>query len=278
MLNKIEALLDNLRRSERKVADLVLARPNHVVNMSMAELAKGAGVSEPTVLRFCRAVGCSGFQNMKMRLIGDLARTIPFVHRDVQMWDPVSEISSKIFDRTISTLMRVKSQVDGDVLEKASQLLSESSRIEFFGSGASGLVAMDAQNKFFRLGVPCNACCDHHTQGMIAAILKEDAVVVAFSTTGSSKSLLRNVQLASASGASVIAITSPGSPLAETASVAITIDIEEDTQIQTPMTSRIIHLMLVDILMVSCALKLGPGATRHMERAKASLEDQHLPK
>jgi RpiR family carbohydrate utilization transcriptional regulator len=276
MIGKIELLKPELRKSEQKVAELVLSRPNVITSMSMADMAHKAGVSQPTVLRFCRAVGCTGFQDLKIRLIGDLARTIPFVHRDVRVEDSAKDLSDKLFDRTISTLMRIKNQIDPDALDRAMTILAEANRIEFFGSGASGIVAMDGQNKFFRLGVPCNAVIDHHVQCMSAAILKPGAVVVAISSSGRNANLIQSVNLAIESGVSVVSITRGGSPLAERSSTALCPRIPEDTRIQTPMTSRLVHLMLIDVLQVGVALRKGPHAARDMEKAKASLKGKHL--
>lgn len=276
MITQIETLKENLRKSEQKVADLVLSRPNMITGMSLADVAAKAGVSEPTVLRFCRAVGCTGFQDLKMRLVGDLARVIPYVHRDVHVEDPAADLAEKIFDRAISTFIRVKDKIDGAAMEEAISLLAEAERIEFYGMGASGHVAMDAQNKFFRLGISCIAYCDHHVQGMSAAILKKGAVVVAISHSGCNIDLLQVVDIALRSGAKVVALTSGTSPLAEKATVTLAAEVSEDTLIQTPMTSRLVHLALMDVLQVGVTLRRGPMAARELEKTKASLRDRYL--
>ncbi|MDJ0835411.1 MAG: SIS domain-containing protein [Acidobacteriota bacterium] len=272
MINKIEAMRADLRKSEKKVADLVLARPNMITNMSLADVAAKAGVSEPTVLRFCRGVGCSGFQDLKIRLVGDLARVIPYVHHDVRLQDPASDLAAKIFDRTISTLLRVKGSLRDVRIETAIDLLAEASKIEFYGLGASGIVADDAQNKFFRLGIPCNAYRDPHVQCMAASILKKNAAVVAISNSGSNVDLLHSVDMALKAGANVIAITRNQSPLAQKATVVLPADVPEESEIQTPMTSRIVHLLLIDVLQIGVALRRGPAAAADMERAKAGLK------
>lgn len=276
MITQIEAVKDKLRRSEQKVAELVLSRPNTITGMSLAEVARKASVSEPTVLRFCRAIGCSGFQDMKMRLIGDLARVIPYVHRDVHVEDPAADLSSKIFDRTISTLLRVKDKIDGKALERAIALMAVADRIEFYGLGASGLVAMDAQNKFFRLGMPTNAYIDSHIMGMSAAILRPSSVVVAISNSGRSVELLEAVEIALQTGAQVIGLTCTGSPLAERATVALVTDVPEDSLIQTPMASRLVHLVILDILQVGVTLRRGPMAARELEKTKLSLKNRYI--
>ncbi len=276
MITQIEAVKDKLRRSEQKVAELVLSRPNTITGMSLADVARKAGVSEPTVLRFCRAIGCSGFQDMKMRLISDLARVIPYVHRDVHQEDAAGDLASKIFDRTISTLMRIKDKLDGKALEQAIVLAAEADRLEFYGLGASGLVAMDAQNKFFRLGIPTNAYVDSHVMGMSAAILRPSSVVVAISNSGRTKELLEAVEIALQAGAQVIGLTSHGTPLAERATVPLVTDVPEDTLIQTPMASRLVHLVILDILQVGVTLRRGPLAARELEKTKISLKNRYI--
>lgn len=276
MITKIETLRSNLRRSEQKVADLVLSRPNMITSMSLADVAEKSGVSQPTVLRFCRAIGCSGFQDLKVRLIGDLARVIPYVHRDVHVEDPAADLATKIFDRAISSMMRVKDKLDGKAMERAVTLLATAEKIEFYGLGASGLVAHDAQNKFFRLGIPCNAYSDPHIQGMSASILKEGSVVIAISNSGRSIDLLNVIEVAKKGGAKVISVTDKASPLAKMSDVALEVEVPEDALIQTPMTSRIIHLMILDVLQVGVTLRRGPIAARELEKTKASLRARYV--
>ncbi len=72
--NLLEHVLDRrsaLRPSEQLVADFVLRAPEAVTTTSMAELAAATGVSEPTVLRFCHQLGCSGFPELKLKLAHD---------------------------------------------------------------------------------------------------------------------------------------------------------------------------------------------------------------
>lgn len=276
MINRIESLKTSLSKSERKVADVVLAQPNLITNMSMADIAMRAGVSEATVVRFCRAVGCTGFQTLKIRLIGDLARTIPYVHREVHLGDSCAELSEKLFERTISTLMRVKSHIEADALEAAVAILADARRIEFFGQGASGMVAADAQNKFSHLGIPCAAHSDGKVQAMLAGVLDEKAAVVAISFGGESKGLLHAVEIARQSGARIVAITTARAPLAALAHVAIHLDEPEDSGLQTEMTTRILQLMVLDVLQVGLDLRHGATSARNGERGKTAIGGHRL--
>lgn len=276
MLNRIQANKAGLRRSERKVAELVLAQPQAAINSSIGELARRACVSEPTVIRFCRALGCAGFQDFKLKLAQSLASGVPYVHTDVQPNDSPAELADKVFDRSIATLLQVRNRLDQEALRRAIDILAAATKIEFYGHGASGIVAMDAQHKFFRLGVPVVAYSDPHTHSMSAAIMQPGNVVVAISHTGRSMDLLVSVRLALEAGAQVIAVTAAGSPLAGLATVALCSDTSENTDTYIPMTSRIVDLVIMDILAVGVALRRGPELVQQLQKTKRILTEKHL--
>lgn len=276
MLDRIRGMLPGLRRSEQKIAEVVLRRPHSMVNASVSEVAKEAGVSQPTVVRFCRSIGCAGFQDFKLRLAQDLATGTPFVHEDVRPDDPVADIAAKVLNRSIASLARVRNHINPDALGEAVDILAAAERLEFYGFGASGVVAQDAQNKFFRLGIPCIAYTDFHVQAMAAAILGPKGAAIAISHTGRTRELLRSVDLALEGGAKVIALTSGGSPLADRASVALMVDVLEDTSIYTPMTSRLTHLAMMDVLQVSVALRKGLDLRDSLARAKKPIRERRL--
>ena len=273
MLERIRAVRPSLRKSEQKVADFVLARPNTAVSSSIAALARKAGVSEPTIIRFCRAIECTGFQDFKLKLVGSLATGVPYVSSGVGPGDSVAELCSKVFDRAIATLVRVRNHINPEAIERAIELLDGAGRIEFYGHGASGIVAADAQHKFFRLGVPAVAYSDPHVHSMSAATLGPGSVVVAISHTGSSADLLHSVDVARESGAAVIGITAWGTPLAQRCTVALFAEVAEDTDVYTPMLSRSAHLVILDVLAVGVALRRGPDLRGQLERSKRNLRE-----
>lgn len=276
LLERIRSTLDDIRKSERQVAEYVLAHPNTVVDLSMAELAETVGVSEPTVARFCQAVGIGGFKDFKLQLAKELATGVRFVHSDVSPGDPTAEIASKVFDRSIGNLIRVRNQLDADSVRRAIDILAGARRIEFYGLGNSGIVALDAQHKFFRLSVPTVAYSDPHIHGMAATMLRPGDAVVAISSSGRTIDLLHSVEIALANGAQVVGITSGASPLARLCSVALFADVPEDPDIYTPMSSRLAHLAIIDVLSVGVALARGPALIEQLERTKKTLQDKRI--
>ena len=190
MLPRIEAIRAELRPSERKLADYILAAPREVLDLAMTELSTRAGVSQPTIARFCQALGCSGFREFKIRLAQSVAPGVSSVYRDVRLDEPAPGIIGKVFDRTIGALIEVRNSLSAGSVAEAIGLLSNASRIEFYGAGGSGIAAQDIQHKFFRLGVPSVAYSDPHTFSMSSALLGPHDVVVAISNTGRTRDIV----------------------------------------------------------------------------------------
>ena len=274
LIQRIVSVDDELRRSERKVAEVVRTVPEETVRLSISDLARRAGVSEPTVVRFCRALGFSGFQDFKVGLAHDLgSRERPqAVFADVGLTpdDDLPTISRKVIGGTNHALSTLAEQLDQRQLGRAVDLLLVARRIDFYGFGASGIVAADGHHKFFRLCIPTNAYADPHMQAMSAATLSSGDAVVAISNTGETGSLLESVRIAQSFGATVVALTSASSSLAGLADIPLTVDVPEDTGFATPMTSRIAHLVVIDILAVAVAAR-RPNAVNRLASIKQAL-------
>jgi len=273
MLSRIEQNRHALSAAERRVADWVLANPQRVVALPLARIAAAAGVSEPTVVRFCRSVGRKGFSDFKVRVAQDLASNAGLVHADVRDGDDATDILAKVMGSSIREMSSVQRNLDPRRIEQAVAILSAVDCIDFYGVGASGIVVEDAQNKFFRLGTPCVVYRDAPTLLQAAAIADERHAVIAVSKTGDSLPVVEACLQAGRNGARVIAVTSPMSPLAAAAEIAILLDVREDTNVFTPMSSRLAQLAVLDVLQVACALALGPRGIDMLQRSKAALQD-----
>lgn len=272
----IAAIRAQLRPSEAKLADLALARPREVIEMTMDEIAARVGVSPPTVARFCAAVGCRGFREFKIRLAQDRAAGLPFVHPDVDEDDTPAEIATKVIDRALTALIDLRRRAGTAGLDLAVDILTAAARIEFYGSGNSGIVAKDLQHKFFRLGIPTAAYSDPHVFCMSALTLQPGDAVVLISNSGRSRDLLEAAHDAASVGADIIAITRTATPLAALATAVIAADVVEDADIYSPMTSRIAHLVLGDVLSVAVAQRKGVAVRDRLERAKTAVRRRRL--
>jgi DNA-binding MurR/RpiR family transcriptional regulator len=255
VIEVVRQSIGDLRKSERKVADKVLEDPQRILNATLAETAEMALVSEPTVIRFCTAIGCEGFQDFKLRLARSLALgTLP-TGSVLESEDTAAELIGKIFGYTISSLDWARNHLDTRQVSQALQILSRAQSIEFFGLGASGIVALDAQQKFPLFGVPCGAPTDTHQQLMTAAMMKPGDVAVVISNTGRTLAMIEVAQTARQAGAEVIGITGSQSPLLADCDAGIIVETLENTNIYTPALSRIAALVVIVILSAAVGLR-----------------------
>jgi RpiR family carbohydrate utilization transcriptional regulator len=278
ILEKITHHNSVFSKSERKVAEVILANPQTAIHSSIATLAKMSGVSEPTVNRFCRRLDTKGYPDFKLHLAQSLANGTPYVNRHVEENDGPEEYTHKIFESTMAALEVARQSVDIATINRAVDLLTQAQKISFFGLGASASVAHDALNKFFRFNVPVIYFEDIIMQRMSCMNSGEGDVVVLISHTGRTKSLVEIAQIARGNDATVMGITSKDSPLAKECSLVLSLEVPEDTDMYMPMASRIAQLILIDILATGFTLRRGNKFRENLKRVKDTLRGSRFDK
>jgi RpiR family carbohydrate utilization transcriptional regulator len=275
MLDRIRASLPALSPAEQRVGKLVLADARSFASLPVAELAERSHVSKPTVVRFCRSIGYDGLADFKLKLAGTVNEGVPFVHRSVDEDDKPADLVVKVIDNAVSALLKYRNDATAHAFDRAIEALTEAARekrrIEFYGVGNSGIVAHDAEHKFFRLGVHAVAYNDAHVQVMAATMVGPGDCVVVISNSGRSRDLLDALEIARRKGATTIVITASGSPLAHQAQILLSVDHPEDYDRYSPMVSRLLHLTVIDILTTGVALKLGPELRPMLQEIKKNL-------
>ena len=245
MLDQINRSLGRLSRAEKKVAVWVLAHPRQATESTVAQVARESATSEPSVIRFCRRMGLGGFRELTIRLTEALSQPDSFVHQDVTDDDATSDAVAKVVDSTIQSLISLRSQLSTMPFDEVVDAMADARQFVFAGLGASGHVASDASNKFFRLGTPCSALTDVPSIRQFASIAAPDDIV---------------------------AVTERDSELAESARYVFACNAYEDTNIYTPMSSRLVHLSILDALQVALALSIGEAAATNLRRSKDALQ------
>jgi RpiR family carbohydrate utilization transcriptional regulator len=274
VLEVIEKRRDGLRASEKLVADLILKDPVTALDFNMAGLADAAGVSEPTVMRFCSAIGYDGFRSFKISLAQTIALGLPVTLSAIDQNDTNESVIDKVFSHTISSLDRARRNIDSSAIVAAVDLIMEATELVFVGSGASGVVAIDAQQKFPLFGVPCQAPTDYHQQFIAASMCTPKTVVFAISNTGRTKTTLRVAEEAKRSGGVVISLTGEEGPLSSVADLDINARTFEDTDYYTPTVSRLAALVVVDILATAVALRRGTDYLSRIQVMKERLSKE----
>jgi len=282
ILDRIRAALPALPPAEQRVAKLLLADARSFANLPVSELADRSHVSKPTVVRFCRSVGYDGLADFKLKLAGSVNEGVPFVHRSVDEDDKPADLIVKVVDNAVAALLRYRNDAAGHAFERAIAALSQAGstghRIQFYGVGNSGIVAQDAQHKFFRLGVNTFAISDGHVQLMSATMLEPGDCAVIISNSGRSRDLIDAAEIARKKGATTIIITASGSPLAQMGQtpgqVLLAVDHPEDFDRYSPMVSRLLHLIVIDILTTGVALRLGQKLRPVLQEIKRNLRSK----
>ncbi|MBI2727404.1 MAG: SIS domain-containing protein [Polaromonas sp.] len=278
MLDRIKASLPSLAPAEQRVARLVLADPRAFANLPITELAARSHVSKPTIVRFCRSIGYDGLSDFKLKLAGSVSEGVPFIHRSVDVDDKTSDVVVKVIDNTVAAFLKYRNDASSVAIQKATDALEETykagKRIEFFGVGNSGIVAQDAQHKFFRLGVTSIAYSDGHMQVMSASLLGPGDCVVVISNSGRTRDLMDACDIARKNGATTIVITATGSPLAAAGNIHLAADHPEGYDRYSPMVSRLMHLMVIDILATCLALRIGGKLQPLLKEMKNNLRNK----
>lgn len=284
ILSQLHAVAQDGSKSDRRLAALVLAEPDYISKAAISEIAQRASVSEPTVTRFCRSLGCDGVRDFKFFLaqalaIGGQYLTAEAPSRDVRE----ARIALAITDGAISAIQRASDNLDMSVIMNIAERIAVSGSVLCIGSGGiSSMLATEMQNRLFRLGIPVVAHVDGQLQRMYAAIATPETTVIAFSVSGYARSVIEGVQIARQYGAETIAITAPGSELAGTVNTVVPFLVNEDGNLFKPTSSRFALLAIVDMIATATAETRGPEVLERLRRIKQSLnmlkiDDPSLP-
>ncbi|MFV0386547.1 MurR/RpiR family transcriptional regulator [Paracoccus sp. (in: a-proteobacteria)] len=270
----INALTDEdgkLSALERKLAETVLEDMHFATNASITELAEEAGVSPPTVTRFCRRLGCSSFSDFKVQLARSGYVGLRYL-RPEAITSTTTEVAEDIVTKAQNALFEMHQALDLQQIDRAVDLLSGAQMIYAFGSGGnSAMIATEMQNRLFRLGCMVSASTDHGMNLMLSSAVEEGAVVFGSSFTGKNWELVRCLRLLRQRGIPTIALTQSDSPVAAAAQIAITVDLREGRNIFRASSTRFAFLAVVDILANLVAYTDRPRAARVLRRIKEQL-------
>jgi RpiR family carbohydrate utilization transcriptional regulator len=265
------------RPAEQRVGELVLHDPKAFAHLPVRELAERAHVSKPTVVRFCRSMGYDGLADFKLKLAGHANEGVPFIHRSVDPDDKPADVLVKVIDNPsphfCSTAMQPPDPAGAGRLAIL-RTWKQGQRLEFYGAGNSGIVAQDGQHKFFRLGITCLSSSDGHIQVLSATMLRPGDCAVIVSNSGRTRDLLDAAEIAKANGATVIAITASHSPLASLCDIHLAADHPEGYDVYSPMVSRLLHLLIIDVLATHVALQMGPELQNQLQQLRTNLQSK----
>ncbi|MFC7062374.1 MurR/RpiR family transcriptional regulator [Halobacillus seohaensis] len=274
---RISAAFVKLRGSERKIVEFIEKHQDEIIHLSITEVAERSGTSESSVVRLCKRLGYKGFQDLKINLAREVIKPEKQIHEVIEKDDDVILIKRKIFQSNIQALYDSLEVCDNEELIRAVDAISKAEFIEFYGSGGSGTVALDAQHKLLKLGIKTFAYNDSTLQSMSASVLNERDVVIAISHTGSSKEVLNAIKLAKDAGATVICITnSSKSPITKVSDIVLQTASKETLFRTDAISSRIAQLTIIDILVASIANNKYEYYLNNLQKTRKSTIDKKL--
>ncbi|WP_421915684.1 MurR/RpiR family transcriptional regulator [Mesorhizobium sp.] len=284
IITRLQLMSQDGTKSDRRLAGLVLSDLDFASKAAISEIAARVGVSEPTVTRFCRNLGCEGLRDFKFYLAQAIAIGGQYLSPEPLNRDAREQrIASAITEAAIASIQRASENLDMTALVDVAARIATSGNVLCIGSGGiSSMMATEMQNRLFRLGVSVLAQVDGQLQRMYAAVATPETTVVAFSVSGYARSVIEAVQVAQQYGATTVAITAPDSTLAKTADTVIQWQPLEDGNIYKPTSSRYALLAIVDMIVTSVAETRGPKVLENLRRIKQSVntlkvDDPRLP-
>lgn len=278
----IAGLMPSLSPAEQRVATLVSADPADAARQTITELAGHAGTSEATVIRFCRSIGLTGYPQLRIRLAAEAARRAEppnskVIGGDIPPGAEMSQIIATIAFNDARAVEETAEQLDAEVAEKVVDAIGASGRVDVYGSGASGFVAADFQQKLHRIGRTAYYWPDVHTAHSSVALLGRGDIAFGISHTGNTRDVVEFLTIAKDSGATAVVLTNfPRSPAAVVADLILTTAARETTYRSGAMASRLAQLTVIDCLFVAVAARGRTRTKRALEVSAAAVEARRV--
>ncbi|WP_214779628.1 MurR/RpiR family transcriptional regulator [Exiguobacterium sp. s22] len=274
---RIRGAYSTLSKKEQRIADYILKQPEQIIHHTINQVADDLDVAESTVFRFCQRVGFKGYQALKIALASDVVAPLQDIHEDITETDSVLEIAEKIFSTNGKTIESTRQILEASSLEKTVELFLNARRIEFFGSGGSAVVALDAYHKFVRSGLQVSAILESHMQLMSASQLTTEDIAVVISHSGASKETLDIAKLLKEKGVPTVAITNYAkSPLSKLADVSLYTVSQETAFRSEALASRIAELSLIDALFTAVMMRRGEAARVSLQQMREAISMRRI--
>ncbi|MBZ9820287.1 MurR/RpiR family transcriptional regulator [Mesorhizobium sp. CA4] len=284
IITRLQLMSQDGTKSDRRLAELVLSDLDFASKAAISEIAARVGVSEPTVTRFCRNLGCEGLRDFKFYLAQAIAIGGQYLSPEPLSRDAREQrIASAITEAAIAAIQRASENLDMTTLMDVAARIASSGNVLCIGSGGiSSMMATEMQNRLFRLGLSALAQTDGQLQRMYAAVATPETTLLAFSVSGYARSVIEAVEVAQQYGAATVAITAPDSALAKVADTVILMQSVEDGNIYKPTSSRYALLAILDMIATTVAESRGPKVLENLRRIKQSVntlkvDDPKLP-
>ncbi|MCY9512820.1 MurR/RpiR family transcriptional regulator [Paenibacillus apiarius] len=274
-LVRLREILDDITPSERKVAEFILQHPADMIGLSIAELARQSGGSQAAVIRLCKSMGFKGYQELMLKVAGDLQEgKEPQGYQEIRPHDSVETIIQNVSNNNIQSIRDTVKILDAPMVALAVEAMHKADRLYFFGLGASNLIAQDAQHKFLRINKTSFSFTDPHLQLTSSVMLTSRDAAIGISYSGETEYAIASLKAAREAGATTISITKYGhSTLSGIADIPLFISSTENEIRSGAMASRITQLNIIDILYLGVASRNYDNSVTYLEKSRAIIHD-----
>ncbi|KAF0170484.1 MAG: putative Phosphogluconate repressor HexR RpiR family [Rhodobacteraceae bacterium] len=257
LLKRILEMTQTMGAAETRIAEYASSHPDEVMHMSMASLSKQCDVSDPTIMRFCRRLGFDGYQDFKINLAQTLVPAAPFEYEQITAGDSVENVVRKTCRNSLNAIQRAQEDLIPSQIAEAGEALAKATWTGIYATGISEITGLDAEHKFQRLRMRCEAIIGRKKQWMHAEHSRPGEVALIFSQSGATRQMVEIATAARAGGAKVISITAANSPLAAQSDILIAVLPYEHTELMTPLASRLNHHLVVNMMVTMIAMAKG---------------------
>jgi DNA-binding MurR/RpiR family transcriptional regulator len=273
-LSIIQTMLNKLPQSEQKLADYILQHPHEVVNSTVSELSTSAKTSGAAVVRLCKSLGLKGFQDLKMRIAGDLMKSVEQGYRDIEPSESLYRLVEKTTSNTIQMVRDTAEIIDHENLKTAIGMLLKAKNVHFCGIGASNIVAQDAQQKLIRINKGATAFTDMHLVATLIANADPDDVLFAISFSGETQEIINVLKLAKERGVKTIGLTHFGqTTVSSLCDVSLHISFSNEAPFRSAATSsRLAQLYMIDILFLGMATEQYDKTVQYIDNTREAIK------
>jgi len=274
LFSRIRLQSNRFTPAQVRIVQYLQEHAQEALAIPINELAKRCHVGDATVIRFYRSLGYENYPMFRIALTKELSESaIRPIYEDVENKDELPDVIRKVIDSSIQGISDLEKQISLPGLKDIAEHFQNSSLIHVIGLGASGVVAQDVMHKLMRLGLKINAYSDSHLMTIAASVAQPDEIFFAICHSGETTDILRTLELAKEHGCYTCALTSSISSSITNIVAAYLLSCTHETKMRSDaMISRIVQLVVIDILYVMLALDIGDIAMERVNNSRIALK------
>lgn len=273
ILPMANSLKNNLTKSEKRLCEYVLEDQNLIIHSTITELAELSGVSDSTIIRFCRKFGYKGFHDFKLALAQEVSageKTEEVLSGPIDKEDSIETIAKKFYFLNIEALQHTMDLMNYDEISRCARMIMKAKKVHFIGVGYSGITAQDGKYKFMRIGIDSDVYTDGHTMIMMCSIMNKDDLVFAISHSGNTNEIVNSLKMAKEVGAKTVSIShSINSRIMEYSDASL-LYASTETKFQTgALSTKIAQSFVIDLIYTEVVRSSMDKALVKMKTTKA---------